>query len=150
MNHVAPVPQLSLSQDLSGVPPVGLLRDGLTVDGVTLTWQVPSLAVGEQTEVTYAVLINDDAYDRQLRNVATPGEDGGCTETCSTEHTTSPAPTAPTPPAPTPPAPTPPPPGPAQPMPPTDASGVLPLAPLGFALVLGGGLLVRRRQRGGH
>ncbi len=122
----------------------------MTLSGSTLTWEVPSLAVGEQAEVSYAVLINADAYDAQLRNVATPSADGACVESCSTEHTTSTAPTppGPTPPGPTPPGPAPEPPTTPSPIPPTGAAGVLGLAALSLALVIGGGLLVRRRRGG--
>nr|WP_245542877.1 DUF11 domain-containing protein [Ruania albidiflava] len=151
----APVTGATVTDDLSEVlDDAGLLEplaDGVTLDGSTLTWAVPSLAVGEQAEVTYAVLLNDDAYGAQLRNVATPGADGGCIDACATEHTTSTAPSPPTPPGPTPPGPAlpgpaPEPPTTPSPIPPTGAAGVLGTAALGLALVLGGSLLVRQRR----
>ena len=151
----ATVTGATVTDDLSEVlDDAGLLEplaDGVTLDGSTLTWAVPSLAVGEQAEVTYAVLLNDDAYGAQLRNVATPGADGGCIDACATEHTTSTAPSPPTPPGPTPPGPAlpgpaPEPPTTPSPIPPTGAAGVLGTAALGLALVLGGSLLVRQRR----
>lgn len=56
------------------------LSPGLTYDPATqqLTWQVPTLEVGaEESTVTYAVVVDPDAYEATLRNVVVPGTPGG-------------------------------------------------------------------------
>lgn len=70
------------------------LADGLTFDADLrrLTWAVPDVAPGEETSVSYAVTVNEDAAAVLLHNVATPDSPGGL---CSGEgecETTNPVP----------------------------------------------------------
>jgi uncharacterized repeat protein (TIGR01451 family) len=97
-----------VTDDLSGVLAhadlIGQLPSGATLDGTTLTWHVPMVKTGEHAVLTYTVRVHDDAHDKVLRNVATPGGPGTCPDgECSTEHTTPPIEVPPTPgPTPTP------------------------------------------------
>lgn len=84
----------AVTDDLSGVLDNATLSrplpEGLTLNGTTLTWQVPDVAVGAQTEISYRVTVHDDATGVTLRNVATPADSTGvCEDDCSTTHSTS-------------------------------------------------------------
>jgi uncharacterized repeat protein (TIGR01451 family)/fimbrial isopeptide formation D2 family protein len=58
---------------------------GTTLDGSTLTWAVPEVAVGGTQVLTYHVRLNDDARGATLHNVASPLTVGGaCSQTCQT------------------------------------------------------------------
>ncbi|MCA0296139.1 MAG: DUF11 domain-containing protein [Actinobacteria bacterium] len=58
---------------------------GASIDGATLTWAVPDLAVGGTAELTYQVTLADDARGATVRNAATPASLGGeCAESCTT------------------------------------------------------------------
>ena len=63
------------------------------LSGNTLTWQVPTIAVGgADATFTYTVKVNDGAWDVVMDNVATPGPGGNCPTLaqCTTHHETPP------------------------------------------------------------
>ena len=65
--------------------------DQASLTDTTLTWSVPNLAPGDTATLTYTVIVNADAFNQTLRNVATPGDDSGECEApddCTTEHPT--------------------------------------------------------------
>ena len=105
---------------------------GATVSGETLTWNVPELQPGESVDLSYTVTVDDDAYDVEFGNVATPGDGGECT-TCTTTHQTPPEPDNPDEPK----------------LPNTGGTSLVPLG-LGTGFVVIGALLLaesrRRRQ----
>ncbi len=78
----------TVSDDLSGVlddATLGLLPDGLTRDGDTLTWTVPTLAVGAVAAISYPVVVRDDALGAAITNSAIPlGAGGHCALDCTT------------------------------------------------------------------
>ena len=94
----APVIGAVATDDLSAVLAHGTLvavPAGATLDGTTLTWNIPTLAaMGDSAELTYQVKLDDDAFDVSVTNVVTPGSGGTCT-TCTTTHTTPPQPVLP-------------------------------------------------------
>jgi uncharacterized repeat protein (TIGR01451 family)/fimbrial isopeptide formation D2 family protein len=62
---------------------------GATLNGTTLTWNVPPMpANGDQETLTYSVRIDADAADVTIGNVATPGAGGSCVTACETTHKT--------------------------------------------------------------
>lgn len=79
------------------------LDSALSLSGDELTWSIPDLAVGSaEATVSFAVLVNDDAWGATLHNVVTPEGPGECPELtlakqsgdkgdwlppCETEHT---------------------------------------------------------------
>ncbi|GAA3617795.1 hypothetical protein GCM10022236_20030 [Microlunatus ginsengisoli] len=117
------------------------LPGGATLSGTTLTWAIPDLAAGESTTLTYRITLAEDAYDTTIENVVTPGRNGHCAESCSTEHDTPPTPVPPTP------TPTPPP---HQTDLPNTGGPELATVGVGLALLVAGGTLLlwnRRRRR---
>ena len=118
---------------------------GATMSGTTLTWNVPTLQRGESARLTYTVTVNDDAWDVEFGNVATPGKGGECVDDCSTDHRTPPEPSKPTP------KPTPKPENPdTSDLADTGGPGLAPLA-LGAGFLLAGTLVLleARRRRSG-
>lgn len=70
---------------------IGTLPSGLTLSGTTLTWAIPTLAVGNEVSVSYSVVVNSDAQAATLRNVVTatgpvPPQNCEPTDPCSTTH----------------------------------------------------------------
>lgn len=70
------------------------MPSGATLSGTTLTWRIPTLQPGESATLTYTVTVDDDAYDVEFGNVATPGDGGECI-VCTTTHITPPEPGSP-------------------------------------------------------
>ncbi|MGB8858315.1 MAG: DUF5979 domain-containing protein [Ilumatobacteraceae bacterium] len=65
------------------------LAAGLTFTGGTLTWSVPSVPPGGSVTVAYTVTVSAGAWGHVLRNVATPGSEGGScpvADDCTTNH----------------------------------------------------------------
>lgn len=83
-----------LSDVLDDAELVEPLSEALSLDADegTLTWTVPTVPVGESVTVSYAVVVDEDAFERELVNVATPGSPGGvCVEgECTTNNPTPP------------------------------------------------------------
>ncbi|WP_108718829.1 DUF5979 domain-containing protein [Miniimonas sp. S16] len=78
-----------LSDVLDDAAIVGELPAGLTLDGTTLTWAIPTIEPGgEPVSVSYSVRVNDDATGATIRNVVTPATGGSCVESCTTQHPT--------------------------------------------------------------
>ncbi|MFB9309223.1 putative repeat protein (TIGR01451 family) [Agromyces hippuratus] len=50
----------------------------LSLAGDELTWSIPTLAPGAETSISFDVEVHDDAFDRELRNVVTPSDNGRC------------------------------------------------------------------------
>ena len=80
------IDDLSDVLDDSTLAPLGA---GLTLDGTKLTWAVPFVAPGASATVSYSVTVSPGAWGHTLRNVATPGTDGGTcpvVDDCATVH----------------------------------------------------------------
>lgn len=60
----------------------------LTLDGTTLTWAVPETALEESASVSYAVTVDESAYDATLGATASGTLGAQCGE-CSVTHTTA-------------------------------------------------------------
>jgi len=58
------------------------------VTGTTLTWTIPELQPDASTTLVYTVIVNPDAFNQTIGNVATPGPGGECVGECETEHFT--------------------------------------------------------------
>ena len=68
-----------LSQVLNNATVSGSIGAGATITGTTLTWNVPTIAAGgADATVSYTVTVNAGAYNKTLKNVATPGPGGSC------------------------------------------------------------------------
>ena len=124
------------TDDLSDVLKHGTLVSvpaDATLDGTTLTWQIPDLAPGESATLMYQVRLDDDAWNVTVTNVATPGNGGECPPAeCTTDHKTPPKPHEPN-----------------QPNLPNTGGPALATVGLGLALLVGGGGLMlwsRRRK----
>ncbi|HET7734574.1 MAG TPA: SpaA isopeptide-forming pilin-related protein [Nocardioidaceae bacterium] len=79
----------NLSDVLDDADLVLPLAAGLSLDGNTLKWTVPTLQPGQSASVSYTVNIDAEAWGVTLRNVATPDQPSGeCVNDCSTEHFT--------------------------------------------------------------
>ena len=79
-----------LSDVLDNADLVDRCRRGLTLDGTTLTWAVPTIAVDTSVSVSYSVTVHADAFDQTIGNVVTPGPGGECVAPadCTTTHPT--------------------------------------------------------------
>ena len=68
------------------------LPAGLTLEGTTLTWAVPTMAAGApEATVSYTVTVDAGEWGEDLVNVVTPNGDGGSCpspEECTTDHPT--------------------------------------------------------------
>jgi uncharacterized repeat protein (TIGR01451 family)/fimbrial isopeptide formation D2 family protein len=53
------------------------LPEGATLEGSTLVWTVPEVAVGGTAQLAYQVTLNDDARGVTVHNVAAPASAGG-------------------------------------------------------------------------
>ncbi|UJP10784.1 LPXTG cell wall anchor domain-containing protein [Microbacterium sp. KUDC0406] len=95
-SNTGPVPLsgAQVTDDLSGVlnlATLGDLPEGLTLDGTTLVWAIPDLAVGEDVSISYTVTVADGVWGTTLRNSVSgtgPVDPEECTteEPCTTEH----------------------------------------------------------------
>ncbi|CAL8975928.1 hypothetical protein PROP_01801 [Propionicimonas sp. T2.31MG-18] len=83
-----PVSGARVSDDLSAVlddATLGALPAGLSLDGATLTWTVPTIPVGGVASVSYPVVVDADARGAVLTNSAVPqGPGGHCVLGCTT------------------------------------------------------------------
>lgn len=74
--------------DLSGVLDDATLvavPEGATLEGTTLVWSLPEVAVDGSVRLTYQVRLADDARGATLHNVAAPATGGGsCSTACET------------------------------------------------------------------
>lgn len=116
--------------------------------GSTITWDVGTLEADTTRKLSYTVTVEADAYDATIRNVVSgsgevPPADCTPDEPCDTEHTTPPA--DPTPPSTGGTDGTTPPPG--QPLATTGGTVALVALPIALAMLLGGAVLLRARQR---
>lgn len=102
---------------------------GATLNGTVLTWRVPVLEPGYGAELSYTVTVDDDAYDVEFANIATPGPGGECVS-CTTTHQTPPEPDNPDEPN----------------LPNTGGTSLLPLG-LGAGFVLAGVLALAEARR---
>ncbi|WP_165310687.1 Spy0128 family protein [Microbacterium protaetiae] len=88
----APLSGATATDDLSGVLNAATLGDlpaGLTRDGTTLTWDIPTIAVGEAASVSYTVTVNEGVWGTTLRNAVAgtgPVDPSTCADDCTTEH----------------------------------------------------------------
>lgn len=95
----ADVNGMTVEDDLSKVLDTATLNetpDGVlwSVDGTTLTWNVPNLLPGESATLTYSVTLDEDAINL-VANVAIPIQvTGHCVtvDGCATSHTPAPLP----------------------------------------------------------
>lgn len=95
----AEVNNMQVTDDLSGVLDTATLNespDGVlwSVEGTTLTWNVPNLLPGESATLTYSVTLDEDAINI-VNNVAVPVQiTGSCVtiDGCVTSHTPAPLP----------------------------------------------------------
>lgn len=155
-----------ITEDLSGILDDATIVEGSlavtagTIEdlGTSRVWTIPALTGSEQ--LTFSVLVNDDAWDAALNNVVSVGDAGGgiaCTdvedadvpidESCDqTLHLTPESADAPTPPV----TPTPPPGPPGSSLPTTGGGpGIVPL--VAFGMLLAGAALHRlSRTRRAH
>ena len=79
--------QDDLTEVLAHADLVSELPAGLTLDGMTLTWNAGTIGVGESVSVSYTVVVHADARGATLRNVVVPTTPGGeCEVSCTTDH----------------------------------------------------------------
>ncbi|HET7683742.1 MAG TPA: SpaA isopeptide-forming pilin-related protein, partial [Marmoricola sp.] len=64
-----------------------------TIEGDTLTWNLPDIPAGESRTLSYQFQVDADRWDQTLTNSATPGNGGECVEAadCTTTTDTPPA-----------------------------------------------------------
>lgn len=83
-----PVVGARVVDDLSGLldeAGLGVLPEGLTLDGDTLTWAVPTIEVGGVVAVSYPVIVGTGSAGATITNAARPvGRGGYCALDCTT------------------------------------------------------------------